>query len=166
MKVNNNVVIPVLMVATLLSGCGGGDENGGANNTTELEGVWVGICDAVSGFVQSTTTVSGNTWSDRSIFYTDSACSIPVAGEKPRTNSGTFIIGSAITTSSGWSAKEIDLIGLKKNGVEVKTKTTAYEIFSITNGKLYLGTVTPEKDGSSAAKRPVDLNFTRPAIKN
>lgn len=168
MKVNNNVVIPVLMVATLLSGCGGGGENSGANNTTELEGTWVGICDAVSGgtdFYQNTSTFTGNTWSAKAIFYTDSDCSIPVASEKPQTSSGTFTIGKAITTISGWSAKETDSIALKENGVEVKTKAKGYGIFSITNGKLYLGKLTPGKDGSSAAKRLVDLDFTQPYIK-
>ena len=140
-------IIWVCLSALLVTSCGSDD-----SNTTELEGIWVGPCDS---FLDGTSenailTISGNTYTYTGKGYSDSTCSLSDGSSV--SDSGTFIIGNSLTTSSGLPAREIDLFSPNED--------PEYDIYNISNAKLYLGDFTAEKNGTSAANRPVDLDFS------
>ena len=88
--------------------------------------------------------------------YSDPSCGTLSAEFK---SSGTFAIGNLIATDSGLSAKEIDVITLLENDLEVIENF--FDIFRIDQGLLYTGDKTGTRDGSTGAKRPASLDSTR-----
>lgn len=151
-----NMVIPVLISMIFLSSC----DSGGESNATELEGTWVTTClMESSGSFEDTITFSGNTFSTSGKEYADTACSV---FDTNYSASGTFVIGNAMTTSSGLSAKEIDVTLLKIDGAGVSINV--YDIYRIDGEKLYFGDDSL-LDATSVANRPIDLDFNEDYIK-
>lgn len=130
-------------------------------NITELEGTWTSICDNSMGngkSYQGSIDVSGNEMTLNGQFYNDSYCTIPDTDlGLMQTSIASFTIGMSITTGSGLAAKKIDLHVQEMYG-EINIHTE-YNIFRISEGKLYFGDTSGVYDVSSNATRPVDLDF-------
>ncbi len=128
------------------------DEDKG--EVTELEGRWiVGYADACedngdNSFSRAILIVSGNTFNYQIETYYDSLCSEVVSIKPKESWRASFIIGNAVTTSSGLIAKEIDFISNKDAG-----NVWYYNIFRVDDGKLYFG----KEASSSEEKRPINL---------
>lgn len=151
------VILPMLFI---LSGCGGSSNSGGENTTTELEGNWKSLCTPFLGSSFDLTIIfTGNTFSATSSSYNDESC---VTLDEATIDTGTFTIGNALTTTSGLSAKEINITTLISDGMTVNS--TEYDIFSIMNNNLFLGD-SNVLDGSTIAMRPIELDTELSLIK-
>ncbi len=155
-----NIVIITLIATMVFSGCNHEDDK---STKTELEGTWVYICkDRGDGvFFKSKGTFSGDSFNFSIQEYSNSGCS-RLTGDS--SGSGKFSIGKSITTSSGLSAKEIDITTLKQDGKDVNVKD--YDIFRIDGRDLYFGKYTSKYDGESRSGRPIDLDFDENLIKD
>ncbi len=105
----NYVIIPVLMLVVLLSGCK--DDKTG---TTELEGTWSIGCtsDGFDNYSKETLTYSGNSISMKIENFDDASCS--EKGKQTEFSvTGNFSLGDELTLSSGRAARNIDLSNLK-----------------------------------------------------
>ncbi len=142
---------------------------------TELEGSWVDVCVEIypayevngtitpGSYESGITTFSGNTFTYSGADYSDSECTIV---EETYINTGTFIIGDSMTTSSGLSAKNIDIAIVTMDGRNVSYKF--YDIFKIDGDRLYFGDQGSydeneddwEYSGLTVEKRPIDLDFS------
>jgi len=141
-------------------GGGGGGGGGDSDNeaATELEGTWRTTClydDYWDSYDTGSITFSGNTFSSSGVEYSDSACTVI---EESYSSTGTFVIGSFVTTSSGLSAKEIDMTLLTMDGNNFTY--TFYNIFRVDSARLYNGDNDGDYDGNSIDKRPIDLDFS------
>lgn len=144
----------LIIMTFLLAGCAGDS----ADNTTVLEGKWTSTCvvDGADHF-KFTINFSGNSLNFTQQLFIDAACSTVDVNEGLSSFSGNFNIGNSVTTSSGMSATEYDVNVLEGDGVT--EEFSIFSLFSIIDEKLYVGDLTGENDGSTLAKRAVDLNF-------
>jgi len=151
----------VFLTVIFLTGCNDENTDGTSSNLTELEGKWVSVCDSSLGnglSFQASMDVSGNEMSLNGHVYDDADCIIENTSFGPfQPGVATFTIGSSITTSSGLSAQKIDIFVQELNGQA--GVFTEYDIFRISEGKLYIGDSSGAYDGKSDATRPIDLNL-------
>ena len=151
----------LFIAAISLAGCDSGSTDEPSNNQTALEGKWVTPCDNSfgTGFsFQGSLEVSGNEMRVNGHIYNDTDCiteNTSIEPLEPRV--AIFTIGSSLTTLSGLSAQKIDILMLDSNGQS--DVFTEYDIFRISEGKLYIGDSSGGYDGKSEETRPVDLNF-------
>ena len=154
---------------SLLVACGGGnDEDPTENNDEtedELQGTWVSSCVSYSSFyLLSSTTFSVGSYSSSSSAFFDSECADSVQGVSV---TGSFVVGEAITTSSGVSAKEIDFIIETIDGVSASE--TSFGIYRIMDNTLFTGNLGFIEgsgiDTSTEENRPTALNFDLPFTK-
>lgn len=134
-----------------------GDSIGDA---ASLQGTWVSGCvQSDSGFSSRSEIIfSGGSYSTISRDYNGASCLVL---DETVTSSGTFSVGSLITTSSGKSAYKVDVTQLKRDGVE--ETLSIYDIFRIEGNKLYLGDFGENDDVTNEgdeANRPTKLDFS------
>ena len=149
--------LALFVAAILISGCGSGDgSDSAAPQVTELEGTWVTDCLGRSPY-NITVTVSKNVYSVSAKTYTSSVCSAETAIGEFYSESGKLAIGTAFTTGLGFGVKQLDMTSLIEDGVKVND--TEYDLFHISeDGYLFFGLETEVLDGSTAEKRPVELD--------
>ena len=151
----------VFIAAIFLSGCDGESTDETSSNLTELEGKWLSICDSSLGnglSFQSRMNVSGNEIILSAHVYDDADCiteNTTIAPFEPLI--AIFSVGSSVTTSSGLSAQKIDILMLDIDGQA--GPFTEYDIFHISEGKLYIGDTSGVYDGKSDDTRPINLNL-------
>ncbi len=152
------------VIVIILSGCGGG--GGGAGNTNEtptvLEGIWVKACDVSSlagTYDIVTMTFTGNTFVSKGESFTDIDCMVVNTANPSATLSGTFIIGSELTTTGGLQANEFNIHSDTFN--DASYDDHSYTIFNITGDILYAGDDSGVKDASTEALRPDTLDLDR-----
>ncbi len=164
--------ICVAVFAAVVSGCGGGSSDGvisrGDSDTglvTELEGKWVKSCGAVDQADSETLydivelTFINNKLSSNIRNFIDSDCFMPYSDSpNPKANAD-FRIGDKIITLNGPEATEIDSHIEKSEGAPFIANE--FDVYHINNDRLYFGDTNGENDGSTAALRPVSLNYNR-----
>lgn len=162
-------LIPTLF---FLHGCGGSssapDLSIGTpinNNTTELEGTWKKSCsqadlsDPDSHYDIVTLTFAGNEFFSDIENYEDSTCATPLDISPNPTASGTFELGAQITATDGTQAREIDSHIDTYDGAPFIIDD--YAIYRIDTDILYSSDNSGLDDGSSPARRPHTLDYTR-----
>lgn len=151
----------VLITAISLSGCNDGSTDKAPSNLTELEGKWISVCDNSLGngaSFQASMDVSGNEMILSARVYDDADCIVESTSIGPfEIGVATFTVGSSLITSSGLSAQKIDILAQELNGET--GPFTEYDIFRISEGKLYVGDTSGAYDGNSDDTRPIDLDL-------
>ena len=109
-------------------------------------------------------TFSGNSFDTSGTDYLDSGCTTV---DDTYATTGTFVIGQSLTTSSGLSAKEIDLTIQTIDGESFAF--VFYDIYRIDGNKLFTGNTggfdEDEHDGTTQEKRPIALLLDLPNTK-
>jgi len=164
-----SLIFSIPLSVLIFSGCGGSGpepEPGSGGRLSALEGAWTTSClsEEFGLSTESKVVFSGSSYSAEKKSYNNASCSVIDDDLYIYTTSGTFSTGSQITTSSGLNAAELNLIQLKKEGIDIDQKW--YDIYRINEGKLYFGDTEGSNDGRSIANRPVDLDFTFVFLKN
>ncbi len=175
MKEHTRFCLTFFLSTLFLSGCGGSSGNSSASPTditqpgsqvSDLEGSWYKSCGAVdptdanTHYDIVTLTFSGNEFYSEIENYEDGNCLTPLAIAPNPTASGTFELGSLVTTTNGAQATEIDTHIDTYNGASFTIDD--HDIYRIDTDILYLGEEDSVYDGSSPALRPQTLDFTRP----
>ena len=126
------------------------------NAKTELEGAWNGICHAKSEglWIQRTIIFLGNTYTDILAEYTDSAC---LTSKSNIQITGSFVIGSSLTTNTGLNAKKLDMTMISNQ--DVNSNNVFYTIFRIIDNNLYMGTTNDAESASNSGNRLTKLDF-------
>ena len=172
----------------LVASCGGSDaENSSDPNNlnktvNDIQGDWLWSCDFVSDQNLSASYQihekydSGNYTGVYNIYSTEDC-----TGDVQATNTatGTYTLGADFDTDDSPSlrATEIDfdlpsvmttgdndLLQLVNPFVVWGTGGQFYDIFYINNSQLYWGIYTSENNGTTAEKRPTEINLSGPAI--
>ena len=126
------------------------------NAKTELEGVWSEVCHVNSGgvWIQRTIIFLGNTYTEVLAEYTDSACLTSISNIQI---TGSFVIGSSLTTNTGLNAKKLDIT--KISNQDVNSNNIFYTIFRIIDNNLYMGATNDAASASNSEVRLTKLDF-------
>jgi len=146
---------PVVDPGSPLAVGGGSGTNGG------LDGAWTSLCDVHDDLTSEmvTITYSGRTALTEVIFYSDSNCqTISQMGSY----TATLKFGNDVTVDGSidgiTSATEFDFELLTVSGeMPFSVGDKFYLIYAIKGNKFYFGNETAANDGSSPAKRPIQL---------
>ena len=162
----------IAVLAAVVSGCGGGSSDGvikrGDSDTglvTELEGKWVKSCSAVDQADSETlydivelTFINNKVHSSIHNFI-DSDCSVPFSKSLNPKASADFRIGDKVMISGGQEATEIDSHIERSEGAPFIANE--FDVYLISNDRLYFGDTNGDNDGSMATLRPQSLNYNR-----
>ncbi len=162
----------IIVLAVVVSGCGGGGSDSviGSKETdtslvTELEGQWLKSCGPVDQNDNETLydivelTFTNNNLSSSIRNFIDSNCLQPYQDSPNPKASADFQVGDKLTVSGGVEATEIDSQIDRSEGAPFVANE--FGIYYINSNNLYFGDSNGVKDGATAARRPVSLDYNR-----
>lgn len=175
-----NKILPAILTSIFLTACGGGgDDTFSSSTISDIQGDWITDCitrdDGTSGIASYTfdTANSGNDFFVTSFSNFDTSnCS----GDSVITVLGGDVIYRGEFATSVCLAEKIDLFVLS-GGDDVNTYEGSeldsflededladrdFDIACVTNERLFLGDNTDNLDGSSADRRPENMNMSIP----
>ena len=136
-----------LLVVLIVAGCG--SDSGSNNNPAlqELQGRWTECVSGGPTFGEELV-FRGDNWTSYIVDYADSNCVTPT--NINQVAQGTISLGDTVTTSSGVTARKIDIN---------QSDVTFFNIYYIDQNQLYLGD-RQTGDRSSDASRPTEIDFS------
>ena len=160
----------IFILVGMLSACGGGGSS--SNNIShKLDGVWDDGCNSSGNGDYIVFTIKGDlieidakghNFSDCSGALTDRTIIKGFIDYK-----GNFATSSCMAEKINITYDEITYNGVKLTTEQVEkglkalgTPVPLYQIACKTEGFVYFGLITKEKDGSSNAKRPIEMDFS------
>ena len=190
MKYSITQISLLVAFATGLTACGGGNDDGGGSGggggaVSTYNGTWKGACETVGtrSFKQTWELNGTSLKNDVKVWRTNASCQsgtvTPVVVKADIEYKDEV---SVANTCSGGKAQQVDVTykSLKANGVTITGEQNIQNILTsqgISNalpkyglickgddGKLYRGLITADKDASTAAKRPTEMDTTNPLV--
>ena len=167
LKVRNVKILFCLLLTNLLYGCGSdGDSSAGpSGGTNYLTGIWFQSCSDNGGNTFKTSIlVFENTSIIKlsNFIYGDNTCAVDLLSSEELV--GSYALGSDVTTSTGETAKQIDITMSSVDGatIPVQDLKTVYTIIYVNGNDLMGGNdeIDPNLDGSTPAKRTNILQTT------
>lgn len=156
MKTLNSLQLPGIVVigVTALAGCSSDDDGSNAPTAplpdatalaaTELAGTWSTGCtledsgEPNDGYEMDTLSFTADGFEVSSASFSDAGCSTRVADEDDIDLTGTYTLGSAVLTTQGLEATEIDFTAVPPAAIDDASRTLL-DLVHIDGGTLYLG---------------------------
>ena len=169
------ITTAVFITSTLLMfGCSSSSNKsgGGGDSVAEYNGTWTQAC-VDEGFGESSVTVldiNGSTGTSTSYEYTDANCAVPAVPAVFTAAYSMVYPGGTTTTALGEARHidltptsfEIDSVPLTAEQLAQATAggafNTDYGLIHLADDTLYVGENTDVLDGTTAAKRPLELD--------
>ena len=153
-------IILLSLFSVLLLGCGK-DKSSEPSSSVQngLEGIWQlcsqefdsGGATAISSVKWKLNFAFNGGFESQLQYYKDTACS--VEDQDASSSSGRFTIGN----QNGEGITDIDMVYIE--GTESGNPEEHFDIYRVSNGKLFFGKQDENYDASSVQKRPIELDF-------
>ncbi len=136
-----------------------GSDSNQTGVATDLEGVWIKECvlinqnDPDEGYRIWTLTFEGSRFSSYIRNFTTPGCTSASAIYSQVLFQGYFYIGEDLTSNEGLSVRSIDV------HTQSPIESVEYDIFYLSNNKLYFGDTNDQHDGLTIDSRPSTVNF-------
>ena len=185
MKYSITQISLLVAFATGLTACGGGSGGGDGDTVSKYNGTWNGACETsgARSFKQKWELNGTSLKNDVQVWRTNASCQsgtvTPVVVQAGIEYKDEV---SVANTCSGGKAQQVDVTykSLKANGVTITGEQNIQNILTSQgisdalpkyglickgdDGKLYRGLITADKDASTAAKRPTEMDTTNPLV--
>jgi hypothetical protein len=164
MKRASWLVVAGSLMATM-SACGGSSVGGGSPLEAQIQGTWLGACQAAPASSERLAfTFSGLAFSRISRSYANVTCTEP--GTVLFTDAGSLVIGAAVTASLGTTSVTAYPIDVSLAGFPGSTAhDLAYVDTTASPNRLYLGDSSGANTGNTPATRPTTLDGTSYLVK-
>jgi hypothetical protein len=156
---SSKLVLVACVTLSMATGCGSSSEGGGSTIQTLVQGTWASACRGSGALSEkSNLVISGSTFTSSVLSYGNGTCT--GTGTQSTPQSGTFVIGSAVTAAMGSATVTAYAVDSTESGQ--LNYGLLYVDAGVTPNKLYDGLYTVTLDGSTAAKRPVAIDPASP----
>ncbi len=166
-----------------LTACGGGGSGGGGSTVTKFDGNWKGPCETVgSRSYKQTWDINGDKLDNNLQVWSTNNCAGTATPVKVKAALDYKNEISVANTCAGGKAQEVDITyqSVTARGITITGEDNIKGILAskgISNalpkyglickgndGKLYRGLVTTDKDASTPAKRPDEMDTAHPLV--
>ncbi len=175
----------IALTAGLTACGGGGSSSGGGGTVSKYNGTWKGGCETIgtNSFKQTWTLNGTSLKNDVQLWRTNASCqSGTVTPVVVKADIDYKDEVSVANTCAGGKAQQVDVsyTSVKAGGITISGEQKIQNLLTsqgISNalpkyglickgddGKLYRGLITADKDASTAAKRPTEMDTTNPLV--